>query len=527
MIEAAGMSAPPVEAIPIEGDIARLLPTLREALAVDGAPWVFPAPPGASLEACAWAAAVAREPGAGAFTLRVEGLAADPAWRGRRCLSHERNLESLRFAQLIPVGALVVRRELMAAALAAVPTDDADGWRRLMAHVAAAARVASIDAAARPASLAGEPDCPSFAPPPAAPPRLLILGQIEVSASLYFDALQAETESVAFRPLTALDIDGPHLVQAERVVLVRELHRFWDEGVIDLLGAAGVPFVYFTDDNFLALRAERDAPAFYKPGRVRQALAGAAEVWTSTEALAAVFRPLHPAVRVWGPALDPALSAPPPPRAERLTVALVGGDFRLGGLDGAPMARLQQLWREQPLRLIATEAAARVLASALPGAEIVAMPIERSFRQFIRRWRAHAPDILLHPAGATINAPYKCPTAVVVAGYLGAVPVVAHEPAYVGWGEPQGVLRLGADAAGLALAAERARDAAWRAYVGKRLQGALARAFSAAGRTALIDQIAASPGAARVPADQVLARPDFIGRQRARVIAKTLRSVTG
>ena len=62
------------------------------------------------------------------------------------------------------------------------------------------------------------------------------------------------------------------------------------------------------------------------------------------------------------------------------------------------------------------------------------------FRQFVREWRRFAPDILLHPAGATSNAPYKTPTAAIVARYLGAVPVVSDEPAYQGWSEADGVL---------------------------------------------------------------------------------------
>ena len=286
--------------------------------------------------------------------------------------------------------------------------------------------------------------------------HVLVLGQIEVSTSLYFDFLEASPEAVvAFRAPTRLAVDGPHLVAADLVVLVRTLHRFWDEGVIAFLTAAGVPWVYFTDDNFQALAAERDASSFFTAARMRRALAGAAEVWASTPALAAALEPLHPAVKDWGPVLDPVLAVAALRPDAPLTVAIAGGDFRVGGLAGAPVSQLAAIAGRQPLRLLATPAVAQALAPQLPGAEIVTQPNERSFRQFIRQWRRHGVHILLHPAGHTANAAFKCPTAVLTAGYLGAVPVVADEPAYLGWGEPEGVVRLGDDGEGLAEVASR------------------------------------------------------------------------
>jgi len=477
--------------------------------------------PDMHLPDAAWpaiAAAVSARPDAEAFTLSLQGLAPDPAWRGRRCRSHERNLESLRFAHLLAPGALAARRETMRAALAGLPADvGADWWRVLAGRIAASAHVADIDATlTRSRRLAGEPAYPSFATPTQSRPRVLVLGQIEVSASLYFDFLESSPAvSAAFRPLTRLSLDASHLAGADLVILVRELHRFWDEGVIAFLEQVGTPFVYFTDDNFLALQAEGDAPSFYSAARMRRALEGAAEVWTSTETLAAAHRSLHPRVRVWGPVLDPVLRAPPPqPPADLLTVAVAGGDFRLTGLDGAPIAQLQAISETQDLRLVLTQGAAKALAPTLRRAEIVALPPERSFRQFIRRWRRFAPDILLHPAGATSNAPFKCPTAVIVAGYLGAVPVVAHEPAYDGWGEAEGVIGLGGDAGGLACAAASARDDGWRGDMAGRLDAALAARFNGGGREAVLERViaAAAPGQ-RGSARQVLASPGFSRRR--------------
>ncbi len=412
------------------------------------------------------------------FLLRPSGARADPAWRGRRCRSHERNLESLRFACLVPPGALAARRTALEAALAEPLPPRAEGWRELTRRLCAASRVVRVAATA---AALGDAPCPAFAG--VQPSDVLVMGQIEVSTSLYFDFLEAAPDiAVRFRALTRLEVDAPHLAAARLVVLTRTLHRFWDEGVIAFLEAAGVPWVWFTDDNFQVLAAERGAPGFFSGPRMRRTLAGAAEVWASTPALAAALAPLHPRVKVWGPVLDPLLAGAQPAPSDRLTIAAPGGDFRVAGLAEGPIQALRGLAAAAQLRIVATAAAAAALAPELPGVEVIAMPMERSFRQFLRQWRRHAPDLVLHPAGATANAPYKCPTAAIVAGYLGAVPVVAGEPAYEGWGAPEGVFRL--EEHGLAAAAALARDPAGRTDLRARLGIALAARFGDGGRSA-------------------------------------------
>jgi hypothetical protein len=161
-----------------------------------------------------------------------------------------------------------------------------------------------------------------------------------------------------------------------------------------------------------------------------------------------------------------------------------------------------------------TDASARALRPRVIGAEIVALAPERSFRQFVRRWRSYAPDILLHPRGETANAPFKCPTAVIVAGYLGAVPVVADEPAYEGWTPADGVVRLGKGACELDEAAARIQDCEWRGDMRRRLAAAIARSFGEGDR---LDRLEAwlAPGrsAARAEAGGILASAAFRGRR--------------
>ena len=374
-----------------------------------------------------------------------------------------------------------------------------------------------------------EPATPAFVALPRSAARVLVLGQIEVSASLYFDFLEAQDEvSVGFRPLTRLGVDGPHLAGADLVILVRELHRFWDEGVIAFLDAARVPYVWFTDDNFLALKAEGEARPFYALPRMQAALANAVAVWTSTDALAAAHVWLHPKVDVWKPVLDPFLEWSPSVLDGPLTVALSGGDFRLPGLAGAALEGLRRIADGPGLRLLVTPAGGRMLQPLLPMAEIVVLPMERSFRQHIRAWRRFRPDILLHPLGATANAPFKSPTAAIVAGYLGAIPVVADEPAYQGWGEAEGVVRLGTSSQGLALAAARARDADWRADMGARLAAALSARFGDEGRVRrLMELVRPTPRRnATAVAENILESPMFARRQAARRLVRLARPLS-
>jgi hypothetical protein len=165
------------EIVRAAGPFERLARPFAEAIAFCSGDLVLAVTPDMHLPDTAWPAiveAARARPDAEAFTLNLQGLAPDPAWRGRRCRSHERNLESLRFAHLLAPGALAVRRDTMRAALANLPADvGADWWRVLTGKIAASAHVADIDATlTRSRRLAGEPAYPSFASPTPTPRRL-------------------------------------------------------------------------------------------------------------------------------------------------------------------------------------------------------------------------------------------------------------------------------------------------------------------------------------------------------------------
>jgi hypothetical protein len=96
--------------------------------------------------------------------------------------------------------------------------------------------------------------------------------------------------------------------------------------------------------------------------------------------------------------------------------------------------------------------------------------------------------------------------------------VVADEPDYQRWSEAEGVLRLGAGAEGLILAAQRARDAGWRADMGGRLSDALAARYGAEGRARrLTELMRPTPRRNAVAvAENIMESPEFARQQTLR-----------
>jgi hypothetical protein len=462
---------------------------LAGALGACRGEFVLPIAPGTTLADKTLAdliAAANADPDVDVFILPLRGLPAGKGWSGHRCRGLMRNVENLRFAALYPLGAFAVRRETLGTALDDLAGSPRDGWWgwRLLKGLTISARIKHLSAkpVRRRDLLAGEPAQPAFLDPeildPAPDdgrPRVLVFGKLDVTCSLYFDFLLGAADvRVQYRQRLRLSVDAPHFAHADLVVLVRALDRYWNEGVIAFLERAGVPFVYFWDDYFIVLRAEGFATRFFNAPRMRRALKAARALWASTAALAEASRDLHPDVVLWPPVFDPRLTAPPAPPTEPLTFAVVGGDFRLDGLRSRFIEALSAASARRPLRLLVRPSAVKALGDTGSGLAVETAAQQESFVQFLRTWRAKAPHIVLHPPGATAGKRYKCPTAAIVAAYLGTVPLVADEEAYADWGEADGVVRIGSDTSELQGALEAVADPRWRATMHARLTAALA-----------------------------------------------------
>lgn len=268
--------------------------------------------------------------------------------------------------------------------------------------------------------------------------KLVFYGEHTASLSLYLDGLPPDLAAVVriVRPHSLLT-DLPVLAAAGLVIHVRSfdtaLHGDIDAALIRL----GVPRAWFTDDDLLALALDQPGFASYSSARLRAFTASLVAVIGTTRGLCERLAAFHPRVLHWPCVADSSLLPPVEmPQPDRLRVAVFGGAFRAQGLRRSVLPALAAL---PGAELVVTDA----LASSAPGAMI--LPFEPDFRRFIQAWRHARPAIVVHPPGIAANLPAKGPGSVLAALYLGAVPVVAEEPAFAGLHAAHGVLRAAQD----------------------------------------------------------------------------------
>ena len=140
-------------------------------------------------------------------------------------------------------------------------------------------------------------------------------------------------------------------------------------------------------------------------------------------------------------------------------------------------------------------AAAGLLAAA--GLAGTAVPFEADFSAFLARWRALELDAVVHPYGATANIGNKSAASLLVASYLGAVPVVGDEPAYAGLGEAEGVLKVAPRPEAWAAALERLSDATTSAQLRARLRDWCRASFGPQPTLRALDHLASLPAPRR------------------------------
>lgn len=268
--------------------------------------------------------------------------------------------------------------------------------------------------------------------------RLVFYSQRSASLSLYLDGLPPELAAeIAILPPSRLETDFPVLAGAGLVVFVRGFEDFWRSGLIAALERIGVPCAWFSDDDFSALRGEQTGFGFYSPQRVSTFAARMVALIGTTAALCDRLSAYRPNVLHWPCVLNetllPALptEVDPGPAASP-GVAFVGGAFRVDGLKRLVLPALDVL---SGAHLTVVEGPAAKIAG------VRVLPFQHDFNQFIAAWRVIAPDILVHPPGRTRNIGNKGPGILLTALYLGAVPIVADEPALREFGADQGVWR--------------------------------------------------------------------------------------
>lgn len=325
-------------------------------------------------------------------------------------------------------------------------------------------------------------------------PLILVYGKIEASVSIHFDGLPADLAArLRFLQPGDLFSDIGWLAAAGLVIVVREFAHMLRSGACDLLAEIGVPFVWFTDDDLVALAAEEAAFRDYGRDAVASFLDRAAGILTTSAPLARTLSALHPNVIVWPCVYDARLAPHGAPPAGPLAVGVFGGAFRRRSFAEHVAPALADLAREAPVRCYAAAGIAVPLAEA----HLETLPFQPGYRSFVFAWQRLGLRAVAHPYGVSGNMPNKGPASVLTAAYLGAVPIVGAEAAHAGLSEENGVLVAAPDPASWKRALSRLADPTEAARLFARLDAWCRTALdpeAARAPFAALDRLAAAGG---------------------------------
>jgi len=257
---------------------------------------------------------------------------------------------------------------------------------------------------------------------------LVVAPELSASVSLPFENLSKNY----FRFITLNYLDFKELVNAQAVILCRDLISPLTQKLIQVLQILKIPMYYYVDDNFVALNDEIAELKEYTSGNLRACLQGFSGVLVSTPALAEYFlqEKIHQDVYVFPPVL--------PKRAWRDYPSIPSkptGAFRIGVMSGPHRYQhfldviqpaLERLAKEYRIEI--------VIVGDLPvnakNLTVYKFPIDYSYTLTLGRLMTSEIDVLVHPASFTDNNQYKTLNVLINAWAIGAVPVLANQPPY-------------------------------------------------------------------------------------------------
>jgi hypothetical protein len=344
---------------------------------------------------------------------------------------------------------------------------------------------------------------PSAGTEPTPPPddqRLVVLGS-GASLSLVFDGLFRNRGPVQriYDPSPARWLDVRPLLQATVVIFdARLFANPYGHRVATACRALRIPVYCFIDDNFFVLREERRYPRFAAFGGARtvDAFRRLDGLIVTSEALRDDMkaRQLNDNLLMMGPAIDRRFLPVPEPMPvggrEPLRIAVPGGQHRDEFFGDVIVPALNSLSADVPIvvTMRADATAGRQRLHRRIQIETHA-PVD-SFGEFLHEWRRRPHHLLLHPRGYTKNIDYKTDNALLVAHYLGAVPIVADERAYAATSESDGVTKVADDTPeGWRRAITRLMATRERMEAGARLAAYCARRFDPAHNEAVLQRL--------------------------------------
>jgi hypothetical protein len=322
-----------------------------------------------------------------------------------------------------------------------------------------------------------------------------VISHPNMSTSLCFDGLrhQQRHQLMWINPVLDASAALRQIKEVDAAILVRHLYYMdyptvWREAV-----ANGVPLYYLADDNFVLLRDLDPVLGEYTRQRLRNNLRLFQGVLVSTAALATFYRHerLHrnvmPFTAIRDSDLDP--SSLSQRDGEALHVGCFGGSFR--SIDMV-LPALQELALRRPVYFFSRADAQRSRDKfEKSNINLVTFPTTDDAGHFIRTWRGYDLDVVVHPSGHKENAKYKTANALLVSYYLGATPIVTHEPAYAEASEREGVTLVKNDPQSYFSALEKLLPRRLRHDMFSRLEIYVRKAFDPEQNVRTLDEIAA------------------------------------
>lgn len=257
---------------------------------------------------------------------------------------------------------------------------------------------------------------------------LVIAPDLSASISLHFEHLSKSY----FKFVTHSYFDFKEALNAQAVILCRDLVSPKIQELMRLLKILQIPVYYYTDDNFVVLKDELQEFKEYTAENLRTWLQEFSGVLVSTPALAEYFlqEKIHQHIYVFPPVLPdrvwfdyPAIAPKP------------AGVFRIG-IMCSPHCYQYFLDIIQPAleRLAQEYQIEMTIVGDLPlnvkDLTVYNLPIDYSYNLTLGRLMTSEIDVFVHPASFTKNNPYKTLNVLINAWAIGAVPVLANQPPY-------------------------------------------------------------------------------------------------
>lgn len=280
-------------------------------------------------------------------------------------------------------------------------------------------------------------------------PRVAVISHPNPTRDICFDGLLGQTvcELVHINPFER----GASELLASCDIAIFVRHIFLD-AYANLLAACRqkkIPHYLLSDDNFTELAKEQndaidtEIMRYYEINNFRNELKTFSGILSSSAELSHYFLTsgLHGKILHFSAVIDRQLSPSKFHRKDdRINVCFFGGKFRATDIDNI-FIPVRDLSAYQPVTLYARDILEPLRQSLYDvGVSLVTTKANDDFKGFVRQYQGFNIDIVLHPPGETKNIKYKTANALLVSHYLGAVPIIANEPAYRGISDNDGAM---------------------------------------------------------------------------------------